>query len=326
MESADLDVLRHAAAWQKSGKRVALATVVGTYGSAPRAPGALVALRDDGSIAGSVSGGCVEDDLSARLRQAWPEGIEILKFGGGEESRRLRLPCGGTIELLLEPSPEPDLLCDLIDCIAARRVIARRVDLLQQRADLQPAQRLATEFGWDGQTLHMLHGPTWRLVIIGAGQPSRFLAQMAQSLNYEVIVCDPRDDYAALWDVSAASIHPGMPDDVVADLKPDARTAVIALTHDPKLDDLALLEALDSDAFFVGAIGSRANQNKRRARLRELGLSEASVARLHGPVGLPIGSKTPAEIAVSILAELTALRRGASLARFSAADQALRSA
>lgn len=325
MESADLDVLQRAGAWQAAGQRVAVATVVKTYGSAPRAPGAMVAIREDGAVVGSVSGGCVEAELSEQLRQAWPQRIAVLRFGGGEESRRLRLPCGGTIELLLEPAPEFALLRDLVTQITLRHVIARRVDLQRQTADLQPSQRLASDFSWDGKVMTMLHGPSWRLVLIGAGQPSRFLARMAQSLDYEVIVCDPREDYAALWDVSHAPIHPGMPDDVVAALKPDARTAVVALTHDPKLDDLALLEALVSDAFFVGAIGSRAHQNKRRARLREMGLSDAAVARLHGPVGLPIGSKTPAEIAISVLAELTALRRGGSLAHFTA-DTALRSA
>jgi xanthine dehydrogenase accessory factor len=148
-------------------------------------------------------------------------------------------------------------------------------------------------------------------VVIGAGQMSQYLAQMARTLDYEVTVCDPREEYAAEFQVEGATLSRRMPDDLLAELQPDGHTAIVALTHDPKLDDLALMEALRSPAFYVGAIGSRANQSKRKARLSEhFGLTESQLERLHGPVGLKNGARTPPEIAISILAELTAVRYG----------------
>jgi xanthine dehydrogenase accessory factor len=163
---------------------------------------------------------------------------------------------------------------------------------------------------FDGKVLKTVHGPRWRLLLIGAGQLSRYLATMAQALDYHVVVCDPREEYDEGWDMPGVPINRGMPDDVVLELNLDAHSAVVALTHDPKLDDLALLEALKSPAFYVGALGSKRNNDARRRRLTEFDLSAAEIARLHGPVGLKIGSKTPPEIAVAILAEMTAVRHG----------------
>jgi xanthine dehydrogenase accessory factor len=177
---------------------------------------------------------------------------------------------------------------------------------------LQPARRNDT-LQFDGKQLTSVHGPRWRLLIIGAGQLSRYVAQMAQALDYAVTVCDPRAEYADTWDVQGAHLDRGMPDDVVMSLNLDARSAVVAVTHDPKLDDLALMEALKSPAFYVGALGSRLNSEKRRERLTMFDLSQAELDRLHGPVGLRIGSKSPPEIAVSILAEMTAVRHGVDL-------------
>jgi xanthine dehydrogenase accessory factor len=156
-----------------------------------------------------------------------------------------------------------------------------------------------------------IHGPRYRMLVIGAGQLSRYLCQIAVGLDYQVTVCDPREEYTDAWDVPGTRVVRTMPDDTVLDMKLDARSAVIALTHDPKLDDLALIDALRSPAFYVGALGSRANQKKRKARLKEhFELSDEELSRLHGPVGLAIGSRTPAEIAVSILAEMTAVKHG----------------
>jgi xanthine dehydrogenase accessory factor len=161
---------------------------------------------------------------------------------------------------------------------------------------------------FDGTTLTTLFGPRWRLLLIGAGQLSQAVASMATALDFEVLVCDPREEYATVLEMAAVPgvrRVEGMPDDVVRGLQPDAHTAIVALTHDPKLDDMALLEALGSDAFYVGALGSRRNQEARKQRLAEhFDLTAAQLARLHGPVGLKIGARTPAEIAVSILAEI----------------------
>jgi xanthine dehydrogenase accessory factor len=157
-----------------------------------------------------------------------------------------------------------------------------------------------------------VHGPRWRLVLIGAGQLTRYLAEMARMLDYGVVVVDPREEYAAGWDLAGVPLDRRMPDDVVRELNLDGHSALVALTHDPKLDDLALMEALKSAAFYVGAIGSKKNNDARRERLREFDLSQDEVRRLRGPVGLYIGSKTPPEIAVAILAEMTAVRHGVS--------------
>lgn len=313
MYSLDQQVIDAACRWADEGHRFALVTVARTWGSAPRPAGAWLALRADGLIEGSVSGGCIEDDLVARMRagslgQAAPF---CLTYGvTKEEATRFGLPCGGTLELVVEPAPDLVQLNKLRGQLAERKLAARRIDLAAAASSIKQATR-DDELHWDGVCLTTVHGPRWRLLLIGAGQVSRYLAQMALALDYDVIVCDPRDEYAPAWDVPGTSLVTGMPDDSVTALGPDARTAIVALTHDPKLDDMALLEALKSPAFYVGALGSRLNSERRRERLTtHFDLRQADLDRLHSPVGLNIGSKTPPEIAVSILAQLIALRNG----------------
>ena len=177
---------------------------------------------------------------------------------------------------------------------------------------VEPASR-GDVFAFDGQQLVALFGPRWRLLIIGAGQLSRAVAQMALALDFEVICCDPRDEYNLTWDVPGTTFSRAMPDDLVLELQLDPHSAVVAVTHDPKLDDLVLLEALKSPAFYIGALGSRGNTAVRRERLALFDLSPAEIDRLHGPIGLDIGSKTPAEIAVSIVAEIVAVKNGVVL-------------
>ena len=318
MDSQDMQVLAALGRWQAAGHRAALVTVARTWGSAPRPAGAWMALRDDGRVQGSVSGGCVEDDLVARMQGGRIGGSRpfVLSYGvTRDEAARFGLPCGGTLELVVEPAPDMAALAGLAARIAAGQLVRREVDLASGAVAVTDACR-GEAMGWDGQRLATLHGPRWRLLIIGAGQIGRYLATMAQALDYAVSVCDPREEYATEWDVAGAPLLAGMPDDVVTAMQPDPHSAIVALTHDPKLDDMALLEALKSPAFYVGALGSRRNDAARRARLLEyFDLSEAEVGRLHGPVGLPIGSRTPPEIAVSILAEITAVKNGALLPR-----------
>ena len=226
-----------------------------------------------------------------------------------EDATRWGLPCGGTLQLVLEPVGEASGLGELLETISRQQLVRRRLDMDTGRATLEPGQwQDALEF--DGRVLTTVHGPRWRLVMIGAGQLTRYLAEMARMLDYHVIVVDPREEYAEGWNLPGVPIDRGMPDDVIARLNLDGHSAVVALTHDPKLDDMALLEALKSAAFYVGAIGSKKNNDSRRMRLREFDLSDGEIARLHGPVGLYIGSKTPPEIAVAILAEMTATRHG----------------
>ena len=316
MESLDLRVLSDVLAWRQSGRRVTLVTVVETWGSAPRPPGALLAVRDDGVVSGSVSGGCVEDDLIARIKAGEYDALDhpsIVAYGvSKEEAARFGLPCGGTLRLVQEPVNDTAWIASVLQRTSSHQLVARTVKLSTGEVSLRDAER-TDALHFDGITLTTLFGPRWRLLLIGAGQLSQAVAHMAQLLDFEVLVCDPREEYAATLGLTDVTRVMGMPDDVVLELKPDAHTAVVALTHDAKLDDMALMEALKSDAFYVGALGSRRNQATRKQRLMEhFDLSAESLERLHGPVGLSIGAKTPAEIAVSIMAQIIQVKNAAS--------------
>jgi xanthine dehydrogenase accessory factor len=305
MESLDLRVLNDALAWQQAGHSVTLATVVETWGSAPRPPGALLAVRGDGVVSGSVSGGCVEDDLIARVKGGErSDKPSMIAYGVTKaEAARFGIPCGGSLRLVQEPVTDTAWIAQILQRTAAHELVARTLTLANGTVTLTPAQRSDT-FAFDGLTLKTIFGPKWRLLLIGAGQLSQAVAQMATILDFEVLVCDPREEYAALLPLGATRVR-GMPDDVVRDLHADAHTAIVALTHDPKLDDMALMEALRSEAFYIGALGSQRNTAARKARLKEyFELTDTELARLHGPVGLHLGAKTPAEIAVSIVAQI----------------------
>ena len=312
MDSVDIEVLRTAEAWRKQGHAVALGTVVKTWGSAPRPVGAMVAIRDDGQITGSVSGGCVEDDLVEKVKEKFARASrpELVTYGvTNEEATRWGLPCGGTLQLVVEPLSEKSGIAELLGKIGEQQLVRRKLEMDSGRATLEPG-RWQDVLEFDGRVLSAVHGPRWRLVLIGAGQLTRYLAEMARMLDYHIVVIDPREEYASSWDLPSVPIDRGMPDDIVRELQLDGHSALVALTHDPKLDDLALMEALKSAAFYVGAIGSKKNNDARRERLKEFDVSADEIARLRGPVGLYIGSKTPPEIAVAILAEMTAVRHG----------------
>ncbi len=316
MNSLDIDVIRTALDWQSRGHRVVMGTVVRTWGSAPRPPGSLMIIRDDGQVAGSVSGGCIEDDLIRRvaegelaLRQP-----ETTTYGQtAEEVRRFGLPCGGTVQIVLEPLSAGSRLRELLVAIESHRRVQRRLDMTTGIAQLEDSTD-GDRVRFDGQTLSTVHGPRLRLLVIGGGQLSRYLASMAVMLDYQVTVCEPRTEYHEGWErMDGVTLSTTMPDDLVLAMHLDEHSAVVAVTHDPKLDDLALMEALRTPAFYVGALGSLQNNGKRRERLLQFDVSEAEVARLHGPVGLNLGALTPPEIAMSIVAEMTAIRRGMDL-------------
>lgn len=329
MQSLDLTVLGHAFAWRQAGHAVTLVTVVETWGSAPRPPGALLAVRDDGVVSGSVSGGCVEDDLIDRAKNALQQGAaagmalpSMIAYGvSKEEATRFGLPCGGTLRLVQEPVTDTTWIAQVLERTASHQLVSRTLTLATGAVVLQDAAR-GTPMAFDGLTLTTLFGPRWRLLLIGAGQLSQAVAALAMALDFEVFVCDPREEYAAtLVAQPSAQVRrvQGMPDDAVRALQPDAHTAIVALTHDPKLDDMALLEALGSDAFYVGALGARRNQDARKKRLAEhFDIPSHQLARLHGPVGLRIGARTPAEIAVSIVAEMVQVKNQTTVAPASA--------
>ncbi len=315
MDSVDFEVLKRSAEWLDAGRRVLLVTVVKTWGSSPRPEGAMLAVRDDGLVVGSVSGGCIEDDLIDRTRRLGMHQTtaEAVTYGvSADEARRFGLPCGGTIQLVAEPLAKTSGMRALLREIEAGHLVARKLDLLTGEATLHPA-RASDGLAFDGKTLTTIHGPRYRMLVIGASQLSKYLAQIAVGLDYQVTICDPREEYTETWDIPGVTLVRTMPDDTVKAMGLDERCAVVALTHDPKLDDLALMEALKSPAFYVGALGSRANNAKRRTRLLEFDVTEAEIARLHGPIGIYIGSRTPPEIAVSILAEITAVKNGVEL-------------
>jgi xanthine dehydrogenase accessory factor len=313
MDGVDIQVLGKIDEWAREGRRSVLGTIVRTWGSAPRPVGALVAIRDDGQVVGSVSGGCVEDDLVERVGELFRAGAhpEKVRYGvSAEEAARFGLPCGGTLEIVLEPVSAASRIAELLAEVRTGHQVRRSMEIASGAVALERVPG-ADALVCTAERLVSYFGPRYRLLLIGAGQLSGYLAEMARALDYAVTVCDPRAEYAEGWEVAGVALTREMPDDAVVAFTPDAHCAVIALTHDPKLDDMALLEALVSEAFYVGAIGSQKNQEKRRERLAEhFGLSDEVLARLHGPVGIKNGARTPAEIAVAILADLTAVRYG----------------
>jgi xanthine dehydrogenase accessory factor len=336
MENLDLTVLRSLLQWRELGQRALLATVVRTWGSSPRPVGSIMALCETGAVSGSVSGGCIEDDLiyrysaarlsdtatpattaatTSKVTHTIPAGPpERVTYGvSADEAHRFGLPCGGTLELLLEFNPDPALLADLVKELSTGHMVERHTEISTGQVRLQRCDK-PSGLTDDGQRLSNCFGPEYRMLLIGAGQLAEYLSTMALFCGFSVTVCDPREEYRSTWSVPTVKIDSGMPDDVVRDFGVDRRSCVIALTHDPKLDDLALIEALETDAFYIGAIGSRRNNEARKARLIEhFEQTEASLARLAGPIGLYIGSKTPPEIAVSIMAEVLAIKNAVTL-------------
>ncbi|MCA1323776.1 XdhC family protein [Herbaspirillum sp. alder98] len=320
LEGTDISVLRQLLAWRLSGQRALLATVVRTWGSSPRPPGAMMALREDGRLVGSVSGGCIEDDLADRYSMVNGRGRmagplpELVCYGvSADEAHRFGLPCGGTLELLIEFEPDIGQLQALLQLLDSGALVRRRVSRRDASITLEKSAAPA-QVRFDGDHLEVTLGPSYRMLLIGAGALAQYLATMALFNGFDVTLCDPRRDYLAAWSVAGVKTTCDMPDDAVIVFQADRRSCIVALSHDPKLDDLALLEALHGPAFYVGAIGSRRNSASRRERLAtHFGASPESLARLHGPVGIHIGSKTPAEIAVSIMAEILATKNGVLL-------------
>jgi len=320
MENLDLIVLRALLDWRSAGKKALLATVVRTWGSSPRPVGSIMALCEDGSVVGSVSGGCIEDDLIRNFsglkdfpldKQSAPQ---FLKYGvTADEAHRFGLPCGGTLEILLEFNVAIEPLTQLISELGSGKLITRHTDLKTGMVTLKVVGKPEALLINDTQ-LSNTFGPEYRMLIIGAGQLSEYLATMALFNGFSVTVCDPREEYRGNWKVAGVTLSSQMPDDLVQEMKLDSRSCVVALTHDPKLDDLALLDALQTKAFYVGAIGSRRNSEARRQRMIEhFGHTEESIAKLKGPVGIYIGSKTPPEVAVSVMAEILAVKNGITL-------------
>jgi len=322
MEYADLQVLSQLTRWVEAGRMAWLCTVVRTWGSSPRPIGSLLCCNAAGEVAGSLSGGCIEEDLLERLQggKLTMDRPQLLIYGATqEEVERFQLPCGGQLHIVIEPfsgMKQLEALKQITRRLEERGCVRRELNLETGSFEVQDVDRFQhldftgdfEDFETTGKKLNQVYGPRFQLLLIGAGQVSQYLAEMAQMLDYHVIVCDPRAEMIEQWPVEGVQLVNDMPDDAVRAHAGDGSTAIVALTHDPRIDDMGLMEALKTEAFFVGAIGSTRTSAKRRERLKILDLTDEEIDRLYGPVGLAIGSKTPAEIAIAILAQLTSLR------------------
>jgi xanthine dehydrogenase accessory factor len=310
VQAQDPEVISKAAEWLRQGKKVALATVTHTWGSSPRPPGSLMAMNQEGRFIGSISGGCVEEELISRYRRGeLAEQIPAsVGFGvDSQEAGRLGLPCGGRLQITLEHLNSIDSLEQLLSRIDQGELVARRVDLDSGEVTLH-AGDAEPELSFSDQHLTKVFGSAWQLLLIGDGQLARYLAGMARMLDYRVTVCDPREDFADPDPLPDVTYTQQMPDDAVRGLAAKPRTAVVTLAHDPKQDDMALLEALETNVFYIGALGSTRSAAKRQERLAKMGCTSQQLERVRGPAGVSIGSKRPAEIALSIMAEITATR------------------
>ncbi|WP_419739700.1 XdhC family protein [Ruegeria sp.] len=307
--------------WHRSGRGAALATVVETWGSAPRRVGSQLVIGGDGRIEGSVSGGCVEGAVIVEAIEAIDEGeARLLEFGvSDEDAFAVGLACGGTIRVLVEPVgsvlPEP-MLAELVAARARREPLAYEVNTdsghraLRRNAYADRLRMDRSGFEEDGKTFVAVHNPPLRLIIVGAVHIAQALVPMARIAGYDPAIIDPREAFASDSRFPGETLLTDWPDEAVAKLGLDQRTAIVLLTHDPKLDDPALQAALDADVFYIGALGSTRTHAKRVERMTEAGFTQAQIARIHGPIGLDIGAAGPSEIAVAILAQMTAVLRG----------------
>lgn len=327
------DILSQAATWLDQKKGVALATVVGTWGSSPRPPGSMLAVAEDGAFTGSVSGGCVEGAVVTEAQEVIAGGPpRLLDFGvSDEQAWEVGLACGGELKVFVERAQPKDVLralmakrpAALVTHLATSAYAVVRPDAVEGSLTLAPetvaaarqALRDNRSAGLDdagGRVFVRVFNTPLRMIIVGAVHISQSLAPMAALAGFEVTVVDPRGAFATATRFPGVSLSSEWPDEAMEKLAPDARTAVVTLTHDPKLDDPALDVALRSEAFYVGALGSRRTHAKRLERLKALGFDEAALKRIHGPAGLDLGGRAAAEIAVAVLAEAIAASHGKS--------------
>lgn len=334
MNDTPSDPLASATAWIGAKRKVALATVTRTWGSAPRPAGSQMAVRDDGAFSGSVSGGCIEGSVIAEAEAALSDGkARNLKFGvSNEDAWAVGLACGGTIEIHVAPvlaAPQQSAIAALKKARDEKRAVALATDLasgesrvlypgepgsgaLQEAARLQARRDESGTVDADGKSWFLtVFNPPLDLAIIGAVHIAQPLSRIASLADYAVRIIDPRTAFATEERFPGAALSHDWPDEALAKTPLTSRSAVVALTHDPKLDDPALVAALTSPAFYIGALGSRTTHARRLERLTSQGFADSDTARIHGPIGLDIGARSPAEIAVAILGEMTAqLRKG----------------
>lgn len=288
-----------------AGERVALATVIKTWGSSPRPLGAVMAITESRKFVGSVSGGCIEDELINRVGGQFPAYAELIEYSS-ETTRTL--PCGGTLLLLLEPLDSISDLNEMVRELKSGISIVRSIKLEPLETSWRMAEK-NDQSRLSADRLELLYERSWQILIVGMGELSQWVYQLANLIDYEVKVCEPREDYRKSWTFLESETYTDYPDDFVRLVEPDRQTCVLALTHDPKIDDMAIIEALASDAFYIGALGSRRTTNNRADRLRDhFGMNDNDLQRLHAPIGLDLNTRKPQEIALSIMTEITAVR------------------
>lgn len=300
--------------WHRAGRGATLATVVETWGSAPRPVGAQLVIDRDGAMEGSVSGGCVEGAVILEAIEALDDGqSRILEFGvSDDEAFAVGLACGGRIRVMVEPVgqgiPE-DVLAGLVAARAKRQAVAYAVDTRTWQRQVEPVEA-AVSSGFEGDVFRAAHHPPLRMIIVGAVHIAQHLADMADACGWDPMLIDPRPVFGAEARFPGRQISDDWPDEALDELGLDTRTAVVTLTHDPKLDNPAIEKVLRSDALYLGCLGSTRTHAKRVAHLESAGFTANEIARIHAPVGLDIGARSPAEIAVSIMAEITQVLRG----------------
>lgn len=316
MQYLDLQIVERALRWANAGKTLWLCSVLSTFGSSPREPGAMLVACADGSHVGSLSGGCVEEDFLARLRRNdFDSPIQVVHYGGHDDSSDVRLPCGGSLEVLverLEPTDETLTHLEVAHAtLLGRQPLIRHVDLRSGRTYFTPSEGSGPAVTRDEHAVHLRIGPALRLIVAGLSPVAEACAGFAQALGFEVIVCDPCDTQRRRFTLPGVEMQAVLPSTFIASGGCHTATAVVALTHDPRIDDLTMIEAVRTEAFYIGVMGSHATSRRRAERLRRSGgLSHDDIARIHMPIGLALGSKTPAEIALAVMADILRVRRG----------------
>ncbi|GHB21455.1 XdhC family protein [Salinicola rhizosphaerae] len=317
MQHLDLQVLETALAWTNAGDTVWLCSVLATFGSSPREPGSMLVAKADGSHVGSLSGGCIEEDFLGRIAEGeFAESLTVVRYGeGADESPQVSLPCGGILDVLVERlTPDAETLTHLEvlhATLLGQRSLVRHIDLGSGRKRFVEAGENGPRVERDGDIIRLRVGPALRLIIAGISPVSQFCAEFARALGFEVIVCDPREEARRGFDLEGVEIQSVLPSLFIGSGAVHAATAIVALTHDPRLDDLAMIEAVRTPAFYIGVMGSLRTSEKRAERLkRSGGLDDDAIARIHMPIGLNLDSKTPAEIALAVVADVLRVRRG----------------
>lgn len=317
MQYLDLQVLEAALEWANAGETIWLCSVLATFGSSPREPGSMLVARADGSHVGSLSGGCIEEDFLGKIAEGhFGDALSVVRYGeGADESPQVALPCGGILDVLVERlTPDAANLTHLEvlhATLLGQRSLVRRIDLESGRKRFIEAGENGPRVERDGPIVQLRVGPALRLIIAGISPVSQFCAEFARALGFEVIVCDPRDEARRDFPVDGVEVQSVLPSLFIASGGCHAATAVVALTHDPRIDDLAMIEAVRTPAFYIGVMGSKRTSAKRAERLkRSGGLDDDAIARLHMPIGLDLDSKTPAEIALAVVADILRVRRG----------------